>query len=299
MQEAADSTPGVGVHGVDVRLPPFRPDRPALWFATAEAKFQLTAITSERTKFSHIISQLDRRHAAEVEDVITSPPERGPYKTLKSEPMRRLSTSREQRVRQLLMHEEMGDRKPSQFVRHHKSLAPEVPDDFLRSIRSGRSEGDLHSAPQLEDRICEDAPQPTTACVSPVCEKASLVQRVEELSRQVASLTLNRTRRRWHSRSRRTCGNPPPTEKVLQIQPSASTTDGSETRHRSVHCHAPSAGRKTATADVTGGRRLHYKRRPPLHHRPDRQTPLSARRRVRPMRVPSQACSRAQGTRQL
>jgi hypothetical protein len=32
------------------------------------------------------------------------------------------------------MHEEMGDRKPSQFLRHLKSLAPEVPDDFLRSI---------------------------------------------------------------------------------------------------------------------------------------------------------------------
>jgi len=28
------------------------------------------------------------------------------------------------------MHEEMGDRKPSQFLRHLKSLAPDMPDDF-------------------------------------------------------------------------------------------------------------------------------------------------------------------------
>jgi hypothetical protein len=54
--------------------------------------------------------------------------------TLKSELVRQLSTSREQRVRQLLMHEEMGDHKPSQFLRHLKSLAPEVPGDFLRRL---------------------------------------------------------------------------------------------------------------------------------------------------------------------
>jgi hypothetical protein len=135
MQEASDSTPGAAIYKVAVRLPPFWPDRPALWFVQAEAQFELAAITSEKTKFN-IISQLDHRHAAEVEDVITSPPEREPYKTLKSELVRRLSTSREERVRQLLMREEIGDRKPSQFLGHLKSLAPEVPDDFLRSLWS-------------------------------------------------------------------------------------------------------------------------------------------------------------------
>jgi hypothetical protein len=123
----------------------------------AEEQFELAAITSERTKFNHIILQLKHRNAAEVEDVITSLPEREPYKTLKSELVRRLSTSREQSVRQLLMHEEMGDRKPSQFLRHLKNLIPEVLDDFLWSIWSsrlpphiqailaGQSEGDLDS----------------------------------------------------------------------------------------------------------------------------------------------------------
>jgi hypothetical protein len=221
MQEASESTPGVAVYKVAVRLPPFWTDRPALWFAQAEAQFELAAITSDRKKFDHI-SQLDHRHAAEVEDVITSPTEREPYKTLKSELVRRLSTSREQRVPQLLMHEEMGDRKPSQFLWHLKSLAQEVPDDFLRSILSSRprphiqailaglSEGDLDSASQLADRICEVGPQLTTTCVCPACENASIVQRLEKLSRQVASLSLNRTRRRSHSRSRRTCRNTPP-----------------------------------------------------------------------------------------
>ena len=65
-----------------------------------------------------------------MEDVITSPPAEQTYQKLKTELVQRLSTSREQRVRQLLMHEEMVVRKPSQFLRHLKSLAPEVSYDF-------------------------------------------------------------------------------------------------------------------------------------------------------------------------
>ena len=72
----------------------------------------------------------------------------------------------------------MGDRKPSQFLRHLKSLAPDVPDDFLRiiwssrlpthiqTILAGQIEGILHAASQLADRITEVAPLPTTALVA-------------------------------------------------------------------------------------------------------------------------------------
>ena len=143
-----------------MRLPPFWPDRPAVWFAQAEAQFELASITRQRTKFNYVVSQLNQQLAAEVEDIITSPPEREPYDRLKAELVRRLSTSREQRVRQL-SHEEMGDRKPSQFPRHLKSLAPDVPDDFLRTIwasrvpphvqaiLAGQTEGSLDSASHL------------------------------------------------------------------------------------------------------------------------------------------------------
>jgi hypothetical protein len=49
-----------------------------VWFAQAEVQFTLAGISSERTKFSCVISQLDHRHAAEVEEMNTSPLERGP-----------------------------------------------------------------------------------------------------------------------------------------------------------------------------------------------------------------------------
>jgi len=158
---------------------------------------------------------LNQQQAAEVEDII-SPPELEPYDRLKAELVRRLSTSREQRVTQLLSHEEMGDRKPSQFLRHLKGLAPDVPDDFLRNIcasrltphvqaiLAGQTERSLDSTPHLADRICEVTPLPTTASISPSTPEnpTGLLEQIEELSCQVASLQAAQSDTRSQPRDR-------------------------------------------------------------------------------------------------
>jgi hypothetical protein len=169
---------------VIVWLPPFWAERPAVWFAQAEEQFFLAGISSETATFYYVISQLDHRYATEVEEIITSPPERDPYTTLRTELVRRLSLSREQRIPQLLTLEEMGDRKPSQFLRHLRSLAPDVSDDLIRSIWSshipaniqailgGKTEGNLKAAARCADRIYEVASQPALASVDPNLEQA-------------------------------------------------------------------------------------------------------------------------------
>lgn len=189
-----------------VRLPPFWAEQPAIWFTQAEALFSLAGITNEHAKFLHVISQLDHRCAEELADVITCPPARDPYTTLRTELIRRLSPSKEQRIRQLLTVEEMGDRKPSQFLRHLKSLAPDMPDDCLRSIwfsrlphniqaiLAGQSDSSLDSAALCADRIAEVAPQPALATVSPPPDNAALLQRIEDLSHQVTALTMHQGR---------------------------------------------------------------------------------------------------------
>jgi hypothetical protein len=85
-----------------------------VWFAHAKAQFTLAGISSEQTKFCYVISQLDQRYVAEVEDIITSPPEQEPYTTLKAELVMRLSPSREQQNRQFLTLK-MGNFKLSHF----------------------------------------------------------------------------------------------------------------------------------------------------------------------------------------
>jgi len=87
-----------------MRLPSFWPDRPAVWFAHVESRFELAAITRQRTKFNYVVSQLNQQQAAEVEDIVISPPEQEPYDRPKAELVRRLSNSREQRVEQHLSH---------------------------------------------------------------------------------------------------------------------------------------------------------------------------------------------------
>jgi hypothetical protein len=46
---------------VAVRLSPFWAERPAMWFAQAEAQFSLAGVNNEKTKFYYVISQLDHR----------------------------------------------------------------------------------------------------------------------------------------------------------------------------------------------------------------------------------------------
>jgi hypothetical protein len=47
-----------------------------------EAQFVLVGISDERTKFHHIISQLDHQYA---KGIITSPPQQDPYTKLRTE----------------------------------------------------------------------------------------------------------------------------------------------------------------------------------------------------------------------
>lgn len=124
---------------VGIKAPIFNAADPQLWFAQLEGQFVLANITSDSTKFYHAQSQLDPQYSAEVRDIIVSPPATGKYEKLKQELIKRLSASQERKIKQLLMHEELGDRKPTQFLRHLKQLAgPSVPDDFIRSIWSNR-----------------------------------------------------------------------------------------------------------------------------------------------------------------
>jgi hypothetical protein len=195
-----------------VRLPPFWAERPGPWFAQAEAQFHLAGITSELTKFYHVVSQLDIRCIAEVEDLVSAPPPINPFTTLKAELIKRLCPSSDQRTRQLFTLEEMGDRKPSQFLRHLRSLAPDIPDNYLRIlwtsrlspnvqvILAGMHEVGLDAAAACADRIVETVSPPAVASASAGPDLTALFETVKELScqvadlsRQMASLTMERS----------------------------------------------------------------------------------------------------------
>lgn len=195
-----------------MRIPPFWPEKPAIWFAQVEGFFAIMRITDDATKFYHILATLDRQYAAEVEDVLIGPAD---YNKLKAELIKRLSVSRENKVKQLLVHEQLGDRKPSQFLRHLQHLAgPDIPEDFLKTIWTSRLPTgmqpiiasqptlSLDALAELADRINDIVtPSQHVAAVSssPIDE---LTRQVAELTQQVSALTTQANRQRARERER-------------------------------------------------------------------------------------------------
>ncbi|XP_050507903.1 uncharacterized protein LOC126885384 [Diabrotica virgifera virgifera] len=105
------------VDRISVKIPPFWPNDLEIWFLQVENQFALVNITSDAAKFNYIVANLETVYISELRDTIVSPP----------------ATER------LLKHEELGDRRPSQFLRHLQSLAgTTVPDNIVRSLWLGR-----------------------------------------------------------------------------------------------------------------------------------------------------------------
>lgn len=120
-------------HTVNMR--PFWHDMPALWFAKLEANFSIHQITGEDTKYDFTVSQLDGKTASVVEDIIMQKPLEEPYSKLKQELISRFTETDMNRIRQRLETQEIGDKKPSCFLRSLKVLAGDsFPEEELKSI---------------------------------------------------------------------------------------------------------------------------------------------------------------------
>ncbi|XP_050440416.1 uncharacterized protein LOC126845659 [Adelges cooleyi] len=63
------------VFRVGIKIPPFWPEDPAVWFAQLEAQFTLANITQDSTKYYHAISQPDGPVIKEVKDIVSNTPE--------------------------------------------------------------------------------------------------------------------------------------------------------------------------------------------------------------------------------
>lgn len=205
------------------KVPPFWHQKPAMWFAHIETQFRVAGITSDQTKYDHVISQLDFKITAEIEDIIINPPPADRYTHLKNELIRRFSQSEVQRVRLLLTEEELGDRKPTQFLRHLRSLAGNTlsNESILRQLFMRRMPQHLQailaaSTDSLDDiavhadKILEVSPVTTMpshqfvhATSSPTCSNSpdpfnlqTITTQLQQLSAHVAALSRDRSRSR-------------------------------------------------------------------------------------------------------
>lgn len=135
------------VDRVAVKVPPFMPNDPKLWFMLLENSFDAAGVTQDTTKFNHAVAALDPRYAAEIRDILLKPKAERSYDLLKDELTKRMGATQEQNTRRLLENESLGDRKPTQYLRHLRNLAGQgFPDDVLQTLWLSRLPPNIQGA---------------------------------------------------------------------------------------------------------------------------------------------------------
>lgn len=68
---------------VSLKLPIFWTSQPRVWFAQAEAQFNLRHITADDTKYYHVLAALDQPTAERLLDLISAPPAENKYPAIR------------------------------------------------------------------------------------------------------------------------------------------------------------------------------------------------------------------------
>jgi hypothetical protein len=187
---------------------------------------------------------------------------------LRTELVRWLSTSKELHIHQLITLEEMGKRKPFQFLRYLRSLTPDVPDDFLcciwssrippnvQAILAGQPEGDLDAAHAVQSTSSRLHPCQRSRALQFCSISKAFPTRWQQSAPSVPIFATAAGTAAWAA--------DPPSEMMLHPL-SASIITTTEPRSKSVLSFAPTTSRETNTADINGGTCRHYNHRSPLH----------------------------------
>lgn len=151
---AATNQPAVdavsAVNAVAVRLPKFLDFNPELWFAQCEAVFELSRVTSEKTKFNHCISKLEPEVLRKVQSFIREPDENLPYTTFKTGLLKATLKPVPQRV-QDVMDLRLGERRPT---------------DLLHLMQESWPENNSNTSPVFRQLFIQKLPAPLQPALS-------------------------------------------------------------------------------------------------------------------------------------
>ncbi|KAG1687810.1 Ras-related protein Rab-18-B [Nymphon striatum] len=127
MQSSPPTQSTAQVDTVSFTLPQYWTSYPDLWFAQIEIKFRDRGFRSQNSMYEQVVSQLPQEAAIQVRDIISRRPSEDPYDVLKAALIKRSAISQQQRIQRLLASEELGDRTPSQLLRHMQQLLGDAP----------------------------------------------------------------------------------------------------------------------------------------------------------------------------
>ena len=190
---------------MSVTLPAYGVNNPRLWFAQVEAIFDCKRIRSEQSKYSYVLAHLPPEVVAEIADVIYERPANDPYTSLKEALISRTAVSDEQNLRTLLSGIDMGDRTPSQLLRHMTQLMGKralnepilkelwlqnLPPDMRTVLAVVHKDTALENLAQLADQVHASYGSRATPSIQPVITDLDLKREFESLRRDFAALSL-------------------------------------------------------------------------------------------------------------
>lgn len=115
--------------------PPFVEDSPDIWVIQLDLYFARAQVVEQDVKFQTAASLLPAHHVMEFIDMIRDPPKEA-YNELCAALKSRLGKSTEENLRSFLAAQQLGDRKPSQFLRHLLELTkPHITDKDSPLVR--------------------------------------------------------------------------------------------------------------------------------------------------------------------
>ena len=201
---------------VSVKLPQFGVGNSRVWFTQVEAYFRFRKITSQATMFAYVATQLPSDIASEVIDILDPMPTEAPYDKLKTALLKRTSASEVARFQKLISGMELGDRTPSQLLRHMKALAGDIKLDeavlrqlWIKCLPPNTTailsvqDGDLplDKLADVADKIHECFFKPSISRISEDSKsEANLLAVIGELQKQVTELSLQVNHLRHHDR---------------------------------------------------------------------------------------------------
>lgn len=126
---------GNHVQRVQLKVPPFWKKNPQLWFRQLEAQFSTSNITTEATKFNHLVGVIETDILDYVCDIILTPPAANPYQAIKKRLIKQFTVSDQQKLKALLEELQLGDLKPTDLLRKMKVLScGKVSDELMQTL---------------------------------------------------------------------------------------------------------------------------------------------------------------------